>query len=465
MEALVKYVANNREIQDHIISSNSDDFIESIYRLFLHYGCSLEYFIKAGVRYELTTQGEYNMFRESRKINSIMTDFFCMYGGNFNVVTTKIRSIAMELEGGRSEKNLKRAVEKCIDFIDKTLSEIVTDCLVDFCNDVSRYIHNPNIIGSFVFFRILAVKIIQDISSEERLHVMPVIKIINKIASGDLDLGGIGQSSQGTSLIKSQSTMKKFVNEQNCRFRSIMTRLMEKHQVNYLFIRPMNCINYAVMTEKFLKNMAKFKDQKCVVPKNVVRTLSYYQISLRDKQPDIVRSSTSETLSNSGLRPELLELIIKHALKPQRPTMFINNIYYFLLWSDEDLMKIVSLADLDVQFFSKWRLNGEKFIHLNEDVLKIMGLTDEIMINKIMSCIRDIQEHATLTVDPLKDKGIAKWSINDVCIWLIISNMSHLVDIFKTQQIDGLRLTQMTIHDFHRLGINHPSDLLKIHTF
>lgn len=455
MEPLIKHISNNVALQDKILLSNDENLIESTYFLFLHYGHSLEYFLKTTVRQELNNDGIDSVFRQNRMIDRLIADFFGRFGGKFDFIVNKIRSIAVQYKAGKSEKHLKKSAILVLDYLDETLISVMSEILIDFCCDVCVCINTlgkhgmgENIVGSFIFFRILAVKIIKTISEKEQIHVMPLIKTLNKIASGETDTTAI-TTQTGTVLFTQPNIAKKFIVTQNQRFRALVARAMMQHrEIKYMCQNKLTAIKYAQYSEIFLKALSqirKLRSRNHIIPKL-----------------DLSQISSQYSSSSNNFDP--LDLLLKDALTPRRITSIAHNFRYFLLWSHDEVIEMLSQKgglftdELSLEFFEYWKIDGAAFFQLDEETLKIMGMKDQQQINKIVDYVRDLKEIA-ITDEKDLDLQVKNWSEKDLCCWLSVKDRAHLIDIFQTYHIDGKTLLSAGLDIFKALEITMPRDI------
>lgn len=103
------------------------------------------------------------------------------------------------------------------------------------------------------------------------------------------------------------------------------------------------------------------------------------------------------------------------------------------------------MGELDPEFFEEWKIDGVGFFQLNEPALKIMGMTDRLLI-----------------VSEISKK---QRSEKDLCCWLALKGMSHLIDIFKTYHIDGKTLLTTSVDILKALEITMPQDIFTLMEF
>lgn len=431
MEALIRYISKNRSLQDQIVQSSNGPLIEATYRLLLHYGCPLDHFIKSGFRFELEVQGAGSIFREHRKMNLIITDFFQKFGGSFDYIIKMIGRFSLELKLRKTKKpssgplslfdpkSLNKVLLKCIDLLEDQLASVISDSLVDFCSEVclaintqadKKVVTGEGIVCSFIVFRILAPRLLEGECCEGTTpdRIKEVVKGLSRISIGD-------------TCIPDKPT-DKFILAQNARLRNIVARaLMKRRGSPYCYTVELSGVKYAQYTETLLDELSHLK----------------------------------------GPQDESLDRLLKAALTPKRITSIACDLRYFVLWGTEEVLTLVEMQGLDKQFFKRWNINGANFVQLDDESLRMMGLDDKDKIKDVLRCVSDIKEFA-LSREDLRAKGLINWSIEDVAVWLTLSGLSDLIGIFRTELLDGKALTRVKVDDLCKIGITRPDDIVKI---
>lgn len=488
MEPLVRYVNKNKTIQNYIFYFNEDDrLIEATYNLFLNYSCPLRHFIKIAFRKELETGGLGSILRTSNKITMIITDLFTNYGGNFDLIVDKIKSIAMEYKTGKNEKTLKTGATKIVDYLEKVFISLMSDMLIDFCSEVCLAINSipnvpeankelinkelikipepirgENVIGSFIFFRIITPRVFKNITptGKEQKHILPLAKLLNKIVSG-----------AGYSL-------ENFIISQNKRFRRIIAQAMLQHKEdNYCCHRKLTFTQYDEMSDIFINGLTSLMKDNCVSDPKVEKfSRAHSYKNIRSESFNVNKDQCLEYLNLTTLEnhPKMhkrlgkfeqsksLEHLLNRARSLRKVTSLADDIRYFALWSFDEIINMISQREIDVKFFEKWNITGEAFIQLDENSLKAMGLNDEKEITKIINFLDDIYDKIITDPNRLMTKSLKEWSNRDFCLWLTLSKLSHLVGIFKTAQIDGHSFIQLNSDNFREMGITQPNDIIKL---
>jgi hypothetical protein len=431
MEALIHHVNKNKDLQDAIVTSENYELIEATYRLFLHHGLSMEYFLKTGFRYELQIQGVESIFRENRKMNHLIKNFFDMNGGKFDYITNSILEYATLLKMKKDHyttHSQKKVLIKCMDCLNDMLIHNMSDCLIDFCSDVCLCIntksestdrHGENIVCSFIVFRLLAPRLL-DLNccgSSPPEKVLTVVKLLNRVAS-----------SNSSCLFKQhQSTFERLINHENSRLTTTIARTLMMHrEANYCHLKKLSQVRSSQANEVFLKGFA--------------------QISL-DDLPEIL--------------PDHLALL-EQANSIQKRVVIGDGLEYFLLWSPKAVLKLVEMENLDYEFFKHWNLNGADFLELSTTVLKMMGMKDEDTIKQTLQSVKDISQLAINSEVILLKKPLSKWSLKDISVWLTIGNFTDLISTFKSYRIFGKKLNRLTASDLNRMKISRPSAIQKL---
>ena len=436
MEPLIRYISKNKPLQEQIVTSEDDALIEATYRLFLHYGVPLDYFIKAGFHYELKVQGSDTIFRENRRMNHIIADFFERFGGKFDYIIDKILEYSTELKLTKSKKpivglvsdfdpkSLNKVLIKCVDTIDEVMMSVMSDSLIDFCLEVCRCVNTTqnegqesvtgeNIVCSFIIFRIFAPRLLEHSCCQgvDLEKIKATIKGLCKIVIGE------------TCLPKRNAD--KFISTQNERFRNVIARALMRHrEVNYCYSVPLSAVKYAQFAETLLEGASRLKE--------------------------------TET--------SLFKFLLQSASGPRRVTSIASELKYFLLWSAKEVLSVVRIEELNEEFFTRWNLTGADFIELNKETLEVMGMEDQEEIKKTLRCLSDIKGIALREKD-LFFKGVPQWSVKDVSVWLILSGMADLVDLCQTYTIDGKALCNLEINDLCKMGIRRPKEIMKLMQF
>ena len=166
MESLIKHINDDTEVINNIVSQEDNDLIDIMYKLFMHYGYSVEFLIKTIFDYELYTHVITIVFRESNVYNNIIADYFKRDGGNFKLIIDYILNTAEKYNIMKSNKNLKKCAKNIIDFMDKYMQTIMSNSLIDFCdyfcvriNDIDDN-KGAKILGVFVFFKLVSTQIV-----------------------------------------------------------------------------------------------------------------------------------------------------------------------------------------------------------------------------------------------------------------------------------------------------------------
>jgi len=423
MEPLIQYINKNKSIQDAIVSSENPELIESTYRLFLHYGLSMEYFLKSGFRYELGVQGVEAIFRENRKMNHVIKDFFEQAGGKFDYIINKVLQYATELKYKKDKFTLKsqtKALLNCMNCLNEVLIHNMSDSLIDFCSDVCLCINTmdqttdrlgESIICSFIVFRLLSPKLL-DLNccgNSPPEKVLTIVKLLNRVAS----------TNNPCIFNSEKNQLDRVIQIQNERFTNTIARALMKHkEANYCHLKKLSQIQYS----------------------------QAYDLLLREL-PHI------ETESNSKLDALMQDVM---------STQLGNDLQYFLLWNSSEVIQLVELEELNLEFFKRWRLSGKDFIELSAIALQKMGMNDEEEIKATIQCIYDLQEIVIRSETTLLQTPIQSWNQKDVLVWLMLANHSDLIPTFKSHKLDGQKFSKLTVSDLDQMKIRNPNAILKI---
>lgn len=421
MDILIKYIADHTLLQDEIIYK-TDEAVPALYSLLLYHGHSVDHFLKTLFRKGFEKSGIY-FFRESTKEFTIIAEFLNKNGGNFDALCQKICDIAFKEKMDHIEKDHKKfkiIITKIINILDELLVSSISDTLIDFCSHICLTLNNyfkndkdptygEKIMCSFLFFRIIGPKILKSASDIHILHVIPLIKKINIIALDD--------------------NHPNYEHEHQL-IRNIIARLlMKRKNVNYCFEQSLTDADYKNKGNILVTEMQKY---------------SLDNILLDDKI--IIKKDTSSIKQ------------ISHTNNIALP----NDLRYFLLWSVGEIISFGIMEKLDIDFLGKWQIDGKKFMQLSESVLQEMGLNDKNKITKIIECIDNVKKFAIWEHQKLDQIHVSLWSGKDMILWLILSNMQHLVNIFLINNIGWTKLIKMDQESLLLYGITQPKDIIKL---
>ncbi|XWV24793.1 putative ORFan [Tupanvirus deep ocean] len=471
MDQVIKYISEHPNIQDEIISSGNEAVIEALYYLMMHDNYSVEYYLKALFHHGFEKSGIY-FFRESMIEFTIISDYINKFGGNFNVLsselaemariekTSKLVTIKKEKDESPSQKRIKKEkiiASKAIDIIDRLLVHSMSDLLVDFCSHVcmclnSHYksekdsVYGEKLTCSFIFFRIITPKTIKNASEIQLPHVLPLVKILNTIALGDIEKEShFAAEHEKIRNIVARILMKRKDCVYNKRYnlssemyndkRNILVTELRKNSKKY---EGIDCIRESILEKKETEKVTK----KGIISQSIVRSISAKYISY---------SPITKSLE------DLLDVVTE----PFTPCDAQIDSRYFLLWSIDDVLSMASVKELNIAFLKKWKIDGKNFMQLTRDAMHEMGLENTDDITKILKCIENIKS-TSITNEFKLSKRILTWSHQDLCLWLIFSGMEHLVDIFNRNKITSLKLLKMNSDMYYEYGITKPRDIIKL---
>ena len=457
MEQVIKHISDNPLIQEEIINNGSENAITATYHLLMHENCSIEYYLKSLFRKGFESHGIY-IFRETSIEINIINDFIKKYSGNFDILSKELAQLACDENtaefatiGQESPQNTqimineeKQVASKALDLVDKLLIFAMTDSLIDFCAYICMFLNsfykntNDPLCGekqicSFIVFNIISPAIANNSDVTQRPHILALITILKTISLGDND---------------------NYLEEYE-RIRTIIAYILMKRK-NTRYVQW-----YHLSNEDYNK--------KCDILLNQLKIKSII------KNVDIPKKSTSDLIKSS--KPKKISNDSALVTKNHKSwDNFINipssntekksshySIKYFLLSTLDEVLDFARTNELNVDFLLKWQINGKKFMQLTKDVMLIMGLSDKKEINKILKSINYIKYNAICSIEKLK-KHIMHWTCQELCVWLILVNMDHLVDIFVKNNIDCIKLLRMDIKTYIEYGITNPSDIAKLAT-
>ncbi|XWV26036.1 putative orfan [Tupanvirus soda lake] len=473
MDQVIKYISEHPEVQDEIITGGNEAAIEALYYLLMHDNYSVEYYLKALFHHGFEKSGIY-FFRESMIEFSIIADFINKFGGNFNALSQELSEMAriekvsklvtVKKEKGEtpSPKHIKKEkliAARAIDIVDKLLAYSMSDLLVDFCSHVCMCLNSyfksekdpvfgEKLTCSFIFFRIITPKTIKNASEIQLPHVLPLVKILNKIALGNIEkdshfapehekirntVARILMKRKDCDYIKRYNLSSELYDE---KCNTLITELRK----NYKKYEDIECIKKSIADKK--EKSEKKVIKKGIIAQNIARSISAKHISY---------SPTTKSLED----------LLEDMAPPPKVCSLASDLRYFLLWSTDEVLAMASLEELNVDFLKKWNIDGKKFVQLSRDAMYEMGFRNMDEITKILKCIDNMNNISISNVNKL-DKRILTWSYQDLCLWLIFSNMEHLIDVFKKNKITSAKLLKMDDVSYFDYGITNPSDIIKL---
>lgn len=437
MEVLL-YIDQCRNIQNDIIYNSDDGVIKSLYHLLLHHECSVDFFIKT-----LFEKGYHKsnatFFRENTTEFAIIVDYLNKEGGNFNLLAEELILLAQRENMSKHNfikkpKREHQIVTKAIEIIERLLMPAVSDVLIDFCAHMCIFLNDfyksnrdiyfgEKLVCSFIFFRIITPEIIKLSSDKQLIQIQPLICLLNRIALGDKECD---------------------INEHG-RIRNIIARiLMKRKKANYssqYMISPECYQNHYQIILEYLK------------------TSSYYHEIVTNC--NIKYSFETKSMLRANSAPiKISDIITKRPV--QRKSGITNDPKYFLLWTADEVMAMAVIENLDIDFLSKWRLDGKNFLQLTEEILKIMEIGNDNMINNFMRVVNQINDIAINNINKLNHR-VHLWTCEEICIWLILNDLEHLVDIFDKNNINSIKLLKTTTNMLLTYGISCPRDIHKLH--
>ncbi len=429
MEKFIEYVSQNNDIINDILSTERDDVIEAIYKLFLNYNCCTKYLLISIFHKEYKKNGIF-CFRHKSKIFSIVTSFLTEYGGKFDVLAHKICDAVVKEKAAKSNKNLKNALIKSIDIISDNFLPTLSDTMIDFCSEVCITLNSSlntkdpqmgqKMICSFIIFNIISPKILKVSLDSELIHIQPFLKLLNEIALGD----------------KFSSENFQLYTEQHEKFKGIVARaFLTRRETDYKY-------QLVLPTKQY--------DELCHI------IITYFRNKLAN---DHLLSSIDKNYVSKYNRT-FIELLKLASINPQSNS-WPYDFKYFVLWSSDEVNNMISAEKINNDFFIKWKINGETFLQLDQSILHKMGMTEDSQIDKILSCISNVKSFAICDKSKL-DTNVLNWNIKDMCVWLILSDMSFYKELFIKNEIDGRKLLKMTPDDYLKIGINVPNHIQKL---
>lgn len=446
MEAIVRHVNKNKTIQDAIVSSENTNFINATYRLFLNYGFSMEYFIKAGFHYELGIQGVESIFRENRIMNHLIKEFFDMTGGKFDYIIDQILKISIQLKPkktGYTDRSTKKVLSKCMHVLNEVLVHSMADSLIDFCSEVCLNINTQcetsddrvgeNIVCSFIIFRLLAPRLLEldCCGTSPPDKVLTVVKLLNRVASNNY-----------CPFDENTTPIAELIYEQNQCFTATVARALMRHrEANYCHLHKLSQVKHAQLSEIFLK---------------ALRDLEL------DKAPQIPVQIKSKPSEKRIQQQDSFDNLLEAALNNQQIANIGDDFEFFMLWSSKAVLKMVEMENLDIDFFKKWQLTGEDFMQLTPSSLKIMNMHDKDDIDAVMDCIDDLKTMVLYRETDLMSMSLDKWTVKELSLWLAISDLSYLIPLFKSLKMNGKQIVQLTIHDLAEMKIHQPKAVVKL---
>ena len=473
MEQTIKYISDNPTIQDEIINSGNPKVIIATYHLLLHENCSLEYYLKSLFRKGFESSGIY-IFRENNIEINIINDFIKKYGGNFSTLskelaqlaydesTAELKVLGQEIQETQENAKIrmneeKQVASKAFDLIEKLLILAMTDAIIDFCAYICRFLNsyykntNDPLCGekqicSFVIFNIVSPAINDCPDIKYRAHLLQLITILKTISLGDNN---------------------NYIVEYE-RIRSIIAYiLMKQKNTQYVQWYHLSTEDYnqrCVILLAYLKN-----SHQCENIENTEQTQKSIikNVNIPKSASDPIKSSKSKKISNDSSLVsknykswDNLMNITSVSTEKKSPR---NNIKYFLLSTLDEVLDFARADKLDVDFLSKWKIDGKNFVHLTKDVMLTMGLSDKNEMDKILKSI-DYIKHNAISSTPKLKKHITHWTCQDLCLWLIFVNMDYLVDIFVKNNIGCIKLLTMDNQSYLNYGITKPADIAKLET-
>lgn len=454
MEALVKYIYEHNNLQNEIINSN-EQAITALYHLFIHHGYSLEFLLKNLFSKGFTNSGIY-FFRKNTIEFSLISDFFKIKSGNFDLLCQKICEFAhkenvsklYKKDTRQHNKKIKLIKSKLIEIIEELLSSSMSDTLIDFCSHICILLNDffkdgidpyfgEKLICSFIFFNILNPKIIKFANDTQMPHITPLLKIFSEIALNDNN---------------------KYPNEHE-KIRNIIARiLMKRKNSNYIYQKSLSENEYIKNVNIVIAELHKNKlDYEIDRIKNSSENDNKTKLEkMIIKKGELRHTATKKIITIT--RSESFEKILNNVEILPKYYSLRSDIRYFILWSHDDVLSLATMEKLDLIFLKKWQIDGKNFLRLTPQILCEMGMTDLEEIKKIMKCIENIRNLSIYSIEQLNEHVIS-WNYKDLCIWLILNNMEHLVDTFIKHDINGDKLIKMDYDSYLKFGIKKPVDI------
>lgn len=500
MEYLVLYIDKDEKIQQQIIQSNNNDLIDATYSMLLHYNCSLEYFLK-NLFYQEYNKYNTLIFRNSSTPINIIIHFLNKFGCNFQLLAMKICKVAIKEKAAKNNKRMENAINKVIKYIDELFVSYLSDTFIDFCCEMNVYINTQNnvsdekyipsekLICSFLFFRIFIPKIMEastNIATGHN-HIIAIVKLLNLITVGTTDKLYQKYMHHNKTIINIVARALMLRKKSKYCFEYTMPKnvLVNKNNILIKELRKLDIRTESVIDPAHKENIGtaipsiptKMSSESNLIPdKKLLLDRQYSFRNLPQFKRLLNSSSSGGSSSGSGsgtnssndsskFPPPLehlksFEYLLNLASIAPIENSTKNNLKYFLLWSCSEVHNMAITHNINAEFIEKWNINGEYFMQLKELVLREMGISNTSEIKKILDCIHIIKKIAIY--DKSRLGNVITWNTSDICIWLILSNLSHLVVIFTKYNITIDKILELKTNDYLSMGITIPKDIYKL---
>lgn len=439
---LVKFISLNDGLIETIFATEDQEFIELVYRIFLHHGASIKTFILIGTVNDIQKSTVGSSLRGNDCFNKVLSEYFGKCGGDFSPIVEYIRTITLSKKAVISNKNMRKILELSIKFIKENLHMIMSKTLTHFCSFICNEINliqpgmGEAVVGSFIFLRLICPKLVMG-NSEEIMRLTQVAKILMKISAGESILLGwekLAKSMEEQGKILKQTISQVLFNAQNIDY------------VSRKLLPP----------EVYLKNIITFVDR--MVELNEEEAIKRVFARAMSHESNLVyRKKFKRTSSDANLDYQKLLWEAKNN-KPLES--FSGDLRFFLAWSNQDIIKFIANQGMNTAFFEKWKLDGSQTIHLNRKILKLMGFEPNPKV--ITDLIKQVKSLAILKLDQMPQIALSNWTEKEIRLFLILSEMEHLIPIFQNNNITGIMLKTMTTDDMFALGIIKPTDITKL---
>jgi len=454
---ILRYVEKRSSIQEGIIRTNNNVLIEAVYQLLLAEGCSVETYLKTLFRRGFEVHREH-FFREGNIAFDLIINFMNKTGNRVSILAEKLVELCTQKKPSAKNirKVLKSAIKKINELSEIFMSDIMIDMCSYMCSQMNTYYETQEdsffgqkLICSFLFFRLICPvmsKMATNISDvKTQSSIIFFIKILNDIAI-DSDRNYTKEHQAIRNIIANVLLKQK---ETNYRCRWILSEIEMQRK-------------YDILLDEFKKNLSKYRKCDHIVIK--IPDDNGDDLLGPDVVPILTRKKSSKT-EELGMIPipvtSSLEQLLQDVLQEPQ-TLKDCDIKYFILWSTEDVLRFVQARGLNLDFFIKWQIDGKAFLQLTREILvTCMNFTDGNEIKKIISCVEDIKEKAIWNLEMLTPRKII-WTCSDFLVWLILSGMPHLVDIFRKNEIDAGKFIKMDADVCYDIGIVNPMDLYRL---